>query len=146
MLNGVTGLNHITLAVCSIQRSFDFYTEVLGFVPVALWSRGAYLSAGDIWLALVADDERRSTPSSDYSHIAFSCCADDFDDLKMRIKDANSVAWSENRSEGASWYFLDPDGHKLEVHVGDLQSRLVSMRTHPWEDIKFYDANNGQES
>lgn len=41
--------------------------------------------------------------------------------------------------EGASFYFLDPDGHKLEVHVGDLQSRLATCRHKPYPGMRFCD-------
>jgi hypothetical protein len=47
--------------------------------------------------------------------------------------------WQENRSEGASLYFLDPDGHKLEIHAGDWQTRLAAMKQDPWEpDIEYF--------
>ena len=29
----ITGLNHITIAVNDISRSFNFYVEALGFTP-----------------------------------------------------------------------------------------------------------------
>jgi catechol-2,3-dioxygenase len=45
---GVTGLNHITLAVGDVERSFEFCTRLLGFEPVALWDKGAYFQAGDV--------------------------------------------------------------------------------------------------
>ncbi|GHL45122.1 hypothetical protein ECZU28_51170 [Escherichia coli] len=31
------------------------------------------------------------------------------------LAQAGAEVWKDNRSEGASYYFLDPDGHKLEL-------------------------------
>ena len=30
----ITGINHLTLAVRDLERSFDFYTRVVGLQPV----------------------------------------------------------------------------------------------------------------
>lgn len=134
----IGGINHITLAVSDLERSFTFYTDLLGCRPVARWARGAYLMAGDMWLALVVDDTVRETARPDYSHIALSCQAQTFEDLVRRLEFAGCTAWSANRSEGASYYFSDPDGHKLELHVGDLNSRLAHMKAEPKTDIEFF--------
>lgn len=128
------GLNHITLAVADLARSFDFYVDRLRCRPVARWSRGAYLDAGGLWLALIEAEEVPAR--TDYSHIAFSCDRADFAAMVERLGDC--PAWQENRSEGDSHYFLDPDGHRLELHVGDLQSRLTAMRENPWDEIEFF--------
>ncbi|WP_409365279.1 VOC family protein [Citrobacter portucalensis] len=45
----LTGLNHITIAMNDISRSFNFYVETLGFTPKAKWASGAYLCLGDLW-------------------------------------------------------------------------------------------------
>jgi hypothetical protein len=45
----------------------------------------------------------------------------------------------QNLSEGDSLYFLDPDGHKLEAHVGDLKSRLAQCRVKPYAGMRFFD-------
>ena len=134
----ISGVNHVTLAVSDLDRSFRFYADLLGCRPVARWDRGAYLAAGDLWLALIVDDTVRAAVRPDYTHIALSCPADAFAVLVRRLEGAGCVAWSENRSEGASHYFTDPDGHKLELHVGDLDSRLRHMRTAPWTEIAFF--------
>ncbi len=40
--------------------------------------------------------------------------------------------------EGGTLYVLDPDGHKLELHLGDLASRLAHYRkTRPEKLILF---------
>ena len=135
----VTGLNHITFAVLDLARSFDFYVCVLGCKPEARWENGAYLTAGDTWLALLRSDEPQPIVRPDYSHIAFSCPPDDFRRLSKAIDDAGGAAWSENVSEGDSHYFLDPDGHKLEIHVGDLQSRLTALRSDTRKTVEFFD-------
>jgi hypothetical protein len=46
--------------------------------------------------------------------------------------------WQENRSHGKSFYFLDPDGHKLEIHASDLRSRLEDLKHKPPTDLILY--------
>jgi len=135
----ITGLNHITLSVCDLERSFSFYVETLGFSPKARWESGAYLEAGNIWLALLIDNEVKNAVRPDYSHIAFSCDRESFNELSVRLETQGYSAWQQNKSEGDSYYFLDPDEHKLEMHVGDLQTRLSSMKEKPWADFQFFD-------
>lgn len=72
MKAGIDGLNHITLAVADVERSLAFYRDVLGCAVRAVWADGAYLEAGSLWLCLSRDDNARSSPHRDYSHIAFS--------------------------------------------------------------------------
>lgn len=129
------GLNHITLAVKDLEKSFTFYTSLLGFKPHAKWKRGAYLSLGDLWFCLSCDE---SKPADDYSHIAFDIESENFADFSRRLMDAGIKQWKQNSSEGDSLYVLDPDGHKLEIHVGSLSSRLESLRFKPYEELMIF--------
>jgi catechol 2,3-dioxygenase-like lactoylglutathione lyase family enzyme len=136
----IGGVNHITLAVRDLDRSFRFYIETFGTKPLARWSRGAYLLAGDLWLCLALDGRTRSSPLPEYSHIAFGVPAARFDDAAARIRALGVTIWQDNRSEGASLYFLDPDGHKLEIHAGDWRTGLAAMKRDPWEaNIEYFD-------
>lgn len=126
----VRALNHITLAVGDLPRSLGFYRDVLGFALRAEWPQGAYLEAGDLWLCLTLDEQAQTAPHPDYTHIALDVAAADFETLSERIG-ATATIWKSNRSEGDSLYFLDPDGHKLELHVGTLATRLQHYRQRP---------------
>jgi hypothetical protein len=82
-------------------------------------------------------EERVVNPT--YDHVAFSVAAEDFDAMRARLVKAGTGRWHENRSEGDSVYFLDPDGHKLEIHVGDLESRVASLKARPPRELMVFD-------
>ncbi|MBC3775078.1 fosfomycin resistance glutathione transferase [Pseudomonas sp. SWRI99] len=135
----LTGLNHLTLAVSDLNRSLRFYRDVLQLRVEATWDSGAYLSLRGLWLCLSLDPLRKTEPCADYTHYAFSVSAADFPVFVQHLRTVDVEAWRDNRSEGASFYFLDPDGHKLEVHVGDLASRLAACRQKPYAGMRFHD-------
>ncbi|WKX25430.1 fosfomycin resistance glutathione transferase [Tatumella ptyseos] len=131
----LTGLNHLTLAVSDIGRSWAFYTELLGFVPKAKWNTGAYLSLGELWLCLSLDTVGTK---NDYTHYAFTVSPEVFAPLVEQLRLKKVAEWKINQSEGDSLYFCDPDGHKLEIHSGNLESRLEYCRRHPYAGMEFY--------
>ena len=135
MLNA---LNHITLAVSSLPDSIVFYQQVLGFKLAARWDRGAYLSLGDLWLCLSVDQIEAGDLQRNYTHYAFSIRQADFAAFAQRLHEHAVQLWKQDSSEGDSLYFLDPDGHQLEAHVGDLQSRLAACRAKPYAGMVFY--------
>ncbi|MDA0384295.1 fosfomycin resistance glutathione transferase [Vibrio owensii] len=130
----LTGLNHITIAVSDLERSLDFYINALGFKGHVKWKKGAYLSLGDLWFCLSVD---KPDEKSDYSHIAFSISQQDFTDFSQKLIQLDIAQWKKNKSEGDSLYLLDPDGHKLEIHSGDLYSRLESIKHQPYEGLEW---------
>jgi catechol 2,3-dioxygenase-like lactoylglutathione lyase family enzyme len=134
----ITGINHITLSIKNVEESFAFYTQVLGFRPVARWPKGAYLLAGDLWVALVLDQHVRACALPEYTHIALTVAQADFAALSERIVDAGAPIWQANQTEGDSLYFMDPNGHKLEIHASDLEARLKTAKASPWEGLEFF--------
>ena len=125
----ITGFNHVTLAVSDVDVSFAFYTEVLDLRPVARWRKGAHLRAGSDWLCLALDDAARGEPLPEYTHLAFTVSEGSYTVMEQRLKETGVAFWQRNHSEGESLYFLDPDGHKLEIHASDLNARVRALRS-----------------
>ena len=121
------GINHVTLCVTDLPRSLAFYQDLLGYPLRARWDRGAYLEAGSLWLCLECAPPDRCQPRQDDTHLAFSVSAAAFVALSQRLSGQVSL-WKADKNEGDSLYFLDPDGHKLEIHVGSLATRLAHWR------------------
>lgn len=128
----INGINHITFAVSNLEKSINFYSELLGLKLVSKWDKGAYLLAGNVWIALNFDKETRTEPVLDYTHIAFNVPSTDFPKLKEKLENGGVKTFKENTSEGNSFYFLDPDGHKLELHYSTLEHRLEWARQNDW--------------
>ncbi|PLY39626.1 hypothetical protein CSZ94_25360 [Janthinobacterium sp. ROICE36] len=136
----LTGLNHLTLSVRDLAHGVVFYRDTLGLRLHARWDRGAYLSAGDLWLCLTLDGQdtaRLASPG--YTHYAFSIAPADFAPFSARLRAAGVSEWQQNSSAGDSLYFLDPDGHRLEAHAGSLAQRLAACRAAPYADMQFFD-------
>lgn len=131
-------LNHLTLAVSDVDRSFRFYVDMLGFTPKARWQQGAYLTLGELWVCLSLDEARQKQTLRDYTHYAFSVTSENFALVVARLRHQGVVEWKSNSSEGESFYFLDPDRHALEIHCGDLASRLAACREKPYQGMVFY--------
>ncbi|ORM72629.1 glutathione transferase [Pantoea deleyi] len=131
----LTGLNHVTLAVSHLPKSLAFYVEMLGFTLKAKWNHGAYLLLGDFWLCLSLD---KVSVGDDYTHYAFTISPENFDSFAERLRASGVTEWKTNKSEGKSLYFLDPDGHRLEIHDGDIQSRLTACLNQPYAGMEFF--------
>ena len=134
------GLNHITLAVSDLNTSVDFYQKVLGMELHAKWNTGAYFKCGELWLCLSFDNNRSciNAEMNDYTHYSFSIDEEDFEYFQSILKSENVSIWKVNSSEGKSFYFLDPDGHKLEIHVGGLAERLKACKQEPYDGMIIY--------
>lgn len=116
-----TGVNHMTPCVTDLDRSVTFYIDQLDATLRAVWDNGAYLEVGSLRLCL--EKTATFTPRGDDSHIAFA--TGNFAHDAARI---TAPHWKQDHSEGASVYFLDPDGHKLELHDGSIETRLAHYR------------------
>jgi hypothetical protein len=99
--------------------------------------KSAYFLAGDLWFCIEEDPTARAQCLPEYTHIAFSVSQNDFQTIANKIRAANTSIFKENKSEGDSIYFLDPTGHKLEIHVGNWKSRLEAYRG--MVDTEFFD-------
>jgi len=132
MLNG---LNHITIAVSDLDKSFDFYVSLLGMKPEVKWNSGAYLSVGELWMCLSTGN---ASPAQDYSHISFSVSVNEFQAYCSQLLSSGIETWKKDSSEGDSLYIFDPDGHKLEIHAGSLKSRLQELDSNPYEGLTWY--------
>jgi catechol 2,3-dioxygenase-like lactoylglutathione lyase family enzyme len=136
----ITGINHLTLSVADLERSFVFYRDILGLTPLCRWQHGAYFLAGTDWICLNLKPDYKTNPHSDYTHYAFSIHAKDFHAMKQLIHASGALQFQDNSSEGESIYFYDPDGHQLEIHLGDWQTRLNAKKSDPgnWQNVEFF--------
>jgi len=142
----ITGINHINIAVRDIDRSFAFYKDVLGFMPLCKSEGSAYFLAGKpdepecLWFSLDLDRQKMRKPSPCNSHIAFSVAPEDFEAMSARILASGASIFKENTSPGESLYFLDPDGHKLEIHAGTWQERIAFRKKSPgnWKNVEWF--------
>jgi len=134
----ITGLNHLTLAVSDLERSVTFYSKLLGFSIRMRGEKSAYLEAGTLWLALVQDAAVRRGPLPEYSHAAFSVTQAELPRIAERLTAAGVSCWQESAG-GDSFYFLDPDGHKLELHAADLRSRLAARAARREPGVVIFD-------
>jgi len=121
------GINHITISVNNINVSFDFYMNILKLKPIMKSEYSAYFLCGNIWIALVEESSKEQFISL-YSHIALNTSKSKYKRIIDNLKKSNIKEWQDNKTEGESFYFLDPSGNKLEIHYSSLYKRIKSLK------------------
>jgi catechol 2,3-dioxygenase-like lactoylglutathione lyase family enzyme len=115
-------LNHTIVHAKDRQVSAEFLTHILGLKLGSAW--GPFLPvplSNDITLDFISNPDKEVVPQ----HYAFLVSEEEFDEIFPRIQDTGDTYWADparklpneiNRNDGGRGvYFLDPDGHYLEV-------------------------------
>ena len=119
------GVLHFSLPVTDLDRSREFYENLLGMKVIEQSPRMVFLQTGDDYLILAKGSEplKYDSPQSTPVHHAFKVKPDEFAaSIDFLRKSGVEVFNIEDRHQGVFWgpqaYFLDPDGNKLEIYAG----------------------------
>jgi len=110
-----SGIDHIVLHVSDVQRSKQFYTELLGMTPYRENDRQVFLHAGSQGVALFKKTDGSPVPAGgDMNHLALKVAGGTYDSLKSELE-AHGVSVSGRPGDDRCIYFQDPDGHRLQL-------------------------------
>ncbi|HEX9264255.1 MAG TPA: VOC family protein [Candidatus Binatia bacterium] len=119
------GVLHFSLPVTDLDRSREFYENLLGMKVVEQSPRMVFLQTGDDYLILAKGSEplKYDSPQSTPVHHAFKVKPDEFAASIDFLRESGVEVFNiEDRNQGVFWgpqaYFLDPDGNKLEIYAG----------------------------
>ena len=127
MDNWITGAGHFGISVADLAESIDFYQNILGLKVSLKREKDAFIPIGkeDV-LALLQfpggkeafDKEYRlKYKGKAFTHFGLTApsvqAVFDFQE-KLRNAEVEIIKEAYERWDGASFYFLDPNGHTLE--------------------------------
>ena len=112
-----TGVDHVVLHVSDVQRSKNFYTEILGMTPYREDEGQVFLHAGHQGAALFKKvGDTPLTAGNDLNDLALNVAAGTYETLKAELE-KHGVAVTGRPGEERCIYFRDPDGHRLQLMV-----------------------------
>jgi catechol 2,3-dioxygenase-like lactoylglutathione lyase family enzyme len=122
-------LDHVALTVADVNRSIEWYRDVLGLEHVheEEWGRNpAFLISGSTGLALFPAESSDPPPPQGHPgglamwHVAFGADRRNFDAAREEL-DARDIRYSfSDHGIAHSIYFHDPDGHLIEITTYEL--------------------------
>jgi catechol-2,3-dioxygenase len=118
---GIRRLNHAVLYVSDVDRSVDFYRDVLGFRVINRYPAMAFLRAADSDndhdLGLFEVDAAPPTePAIGLYHLAWSVqTLAELAEFRQKLSDAGALVGSSDHTVSKSLYGKDPDGLEFEV-------------------------------
>ena len=117
-----TGILHFSLPVSDIERSKNFFMDLLGCELVTESPIMVFLKSGDDYFVLVKSMTPidPNAPGDVRVHHAFMVDHDKYDAALETVKqNGNDIIRDEYRATGAftgrQFYFHDPDGNAIEI-------------------------------
>ena len=124
------GIDHVALSVRDVERSAQWYMDVLGFEPryEGLWNGiPTFIAKGTTAIALfpARNHDSKKTPahaaSMDMLHLAFRADRKNFLAAQRELKERGVTFEFQDHEISHSIYFRDPDGHELEITTYELK-------------------------
>ena len=118
------GIDHVALSVRDVERSAQWYMDVLGFEPryEGLWNGiPTFIAKGTTAIALfpARNHDSETTPACaagiDMLHLAFRADRKSFLIAQDELKSRGIAFEFQDHEISHSIYFRDPDGHELEI-------------------------------
>ncbi|KAM7509404.1 hypothetical protein LguiA_019857 [Lonicera macranthoides] len=120
-------LNHISVVCRSVEKSLDFYQNVLGFFPIrrpgSFSFDGAWLFNFGIGIHLLQSEDPESMPkivnliNPKDNHISFQC--ESMSTVEKKLKEMEIEYVKSRVEEGGIYvdqlFFHDPDGSMIEI-------------------------------
>ena len=123
----VEGIDHVAMSVRDVDRSAQWYIDVLGFKRLyqGMWDGvPVFIGKGTTALALFPVRERsRSSAPADIRmlHLALRASQRNFVTAQDELKRRGIKFEFQDHEISHSIYFRDPDGHQLEVTTYELK-------------------------
>ena len=122
------GIDHVALAVRDVERSAQWYIEVLGFEHrhKDAWDGvPTFIGKGTTAIALfpLRHESRSTSPSRGgvrMLHLAFRADRKNFLAAQRELKERGIKFEFQDHEISHSIYFHDPDGHELEITTYEL--------------------------
>jgi len=123
------GIDHVALSVRDVERSAQWYIDVLGFERrhEGMWDGSpVFIGEGTTSIALFPTKSNARSKSSARGdvrmlHLALRANRENFLVAREELKRRGIKFEFEDHEISHSIYFSDPDGHKLEITTYELR-------------------------
>jgi catechol 2,3-dioxygenase-like lactoylglutathione lyase family enzyme len=120
------GIDHVAMGVRDIERSANWYIDVLGFERLhkGMWNGvPTFIGKGNTGIALFpATREAKSSAHRTVRilHLAFRADRSNFLAAQQELQKRGIKFEFQDHEISQSIYFCDPDGHQLEITTYEL--------------------------
>ena len=120
------GIDHIAMGVRDIERSANWYIDVLGFERLhhGMWNGvPTFIGKGATGIALFpATEEPKKSAHREIRmlHLAFRADSKNFHAAQRKLEKHGIKFEFQDHEIAHSIYFRDPDGHQLEITTYDV--------------------------
>jgi catechol 2,3-dioxygenase-like lactoylglutathione lyase family enzyme len=121
------GIDHVAIGVRDIERSAEWYIDVLGFERLheGMWNGvPTFIGKGSTGIALFpASHEAKTSAHREIRmlHLAFRADRENFLAAQRELEKHGIKFEFSDHEISHSIYFRDPDGHQLEITTYELE-------------------------